>query len=832
MTLQRTQPLRKEQLGANTVLFEADKPIELLTILHQGQVYAANPMQGNHPKLCMYTMPQNSILGFNSLLSHAPSPVSYISETNTLISAFPVQGNFKQITMGKVNVGFMAARSLLMEAIVSYQMITKLVTLTEKLYRFTDNIHLAYKYCLPELFEQEKAKTNHQDDPTLEAMLITVSDFERNGGSYPAKLTKQWLHSDHSKELKANYRFRTRFYAAGFQFFQKILNLPTSIQSTIYKIDSSLLESLSQQLIHILDQNIKELYILQDKINSKLNVLVGEKHGYTEKLYTMASKQKLPGTKTSPEETKEFVHFFCQNLQALLKSYQDLHKTPYANVQASVGKLLNVFPQSQEKLEVPVRSAPTSSESKNASPPTTAGLDPSAIRRQLQGSANQIMSLLQIPSEEKTAILSKLTEWKKLSSPLSVGQENRQLREDLAKSYWGIWEKGYLHYCQKKGDVASSIRSMLDFGFLDEELLDDEHLVSLWSHVHQTKSSQYPIFTATEWADKIYTKEEIPSVDDFARSYMRELNKKFSGKSNAEQEALIQKIDTGENRLKHEIKNFFNLTSQTTSGTPNACSPILNRYQLTALLGNAMLTKEKIAKEIDEILSIDYSAFHREVILTDADKDIFKEFIQEKVLPYFILVPSAGTKATVWQEVSNHSKSSPGRIACPAFATAPLKDLLIEAIAIFRWEIVKKVMGASWNNVSCPSITSEYTDYVQFYKKSRDLSTDVKAKLNVEFKKFRSDRDRFANDYSRWLKYESQGVPRMNKIVRGVFYRHVPFAKDTRNTLLDRPTFAEFHQRFQNIRTKKIKALENHYRKYGENIPEKLKANLEFYKEL
>ena len=55
----------------------------------------------------------------------------------------------------------------------------------------------------------------------------------------------------------------------------------------------------------------------------------------------------------------------------------------------------------------------------------------------------------------------------------------------------------------------------------------------------------------------------------------------------------------------------------------------------------------------------------------------------------------------------------------------------IKLMAHFRWEKCRTEMGAQWNNYRYPSLTSEYTDYLQFYKKNSDLSTEKKEKVKA-----------------------------------------------------------------------------------------------------
>jgi hypothetical protein len=163
---------------------------------------------------------------------------------------------------------------------------------------------------------------------------------------------------------------------------------------------------------------------------------------------------------------------------------------------------------------------------------------------------------------------------------------------------------------------------------------------------------------------------------------------------------------------------------------------------------------------------------------------------------------------------------------------ADLYTLLLEALAAFRWELTKSILGPDWNNVSIPSITADYTDYVQFYKKNRELSPEIKEKLAAEFKRFRTDRDRYTNDYVSWIKSESEGILKLNKVARAIFYRHIPFSKPVRDKICTQPAYADLHNRFTNIRNRKLRELETKYRKYGEGdaLPDILKRNLDYYK--
>ena len=98
-------------------------------------------------------------------------------------------------------------------------------------------------------------------------------------------------------------------------------------------------------------------------------------------------------------------------------------------------------------------------------------------------------------------------------------------------------------------------------------------------------------------------------------------------------------------------------------------------------------------------------------------------------LPDFILMPNMGTRAVMWQEIEGKLRNSPSRMAISIFHSEDIFATLIRLTGDFRWEMCKRIQGARWNDVSDHSLTSDYFDYVQFYRKNRDLSAEIKEKI-------------------------------------------------------------------------------------------------------
>jgi hypothetical protein len=87
-------------------------------------------------------------------------------------------------------------------------------------------------------------------------------------------------------------------------------------------------------------------------------------------------------------------------------------------------------------------------------------------------------------------------------------------------------------------------------------------------------------------------------------------------------------------------------------------------------------------------------------------------------------------------------------------------------------------------------------------------------------------------DYLNWIRYESQGSFRLNKISREILIRHCPFAKAIRTELASNPLYQNAFQRLDVENQKKISRLRAFYQKYeasGGTLTAELNDNLSFY---
>ncbi|NLM00643.1 MAG: hypothetical protein GX220_04230 [Treponema sp.] len=146
-----------------------------------------------------------------------------------------------------------------------------------------------------------------------------------------------------------------------------------------------------------------------------------------------------------------------------------------------------------------------------------------------------------------------------------------------------------------------------------------------------------------------------------------------------------------------------------------------------------------------------------------------------RIVPYVILVPTYGDSGLCWEPFDRYNRtSSRGRIVIPMYPKN-LQIAVLTAVADLRWQVAKEKASYHWME---EGLTGQY--YMWFA--SQKLKGDVK--------------DYFIEDYVSWITKESEGVQRLEKDVRGVFWRYVPFAQEIKDTLKTRsPIYQELYQR-------------------------------------
>lgn len=407
---------------------------------------------------------------------------------------------------------------------------------------------------------------------------------------------------------------------------------------------------------------------------------------------------------------------------------------------------------------------------------------------QLEKSLPRILSYSELEPEEADHFMQLMETYRIPAQQTSPSDESRQLRREIAKMFYKIY---YLVFTKAANSLTTPpiVSMFLNFGYMDENLLSRENALDLYklSLVVEKQCNGNGVYTIYSWLREILWGDKEPSKNSMDMDYAETINsnKRMGKISSTAADAAMNDNDA---KVRFEIENMFTSANRVVHGRSSNFCPVLTDNGITRNFSAFIATAEKITASIDGIRRKDYSAFYREIIYQNKECEIEREFLMTEVLPNIILMPVAGNDGLMWQEVEGRKKDSPARFILPIFPTINISNILTCVTGRFRWEMCKRIQGVYWNNVAEPSLTAEYCDYIQFYKKNRELPEAVKDKIKSTLKSCRSNyREVFVRDYETWILYESLGSFRLNKVARRILATYCPLSREFRDRLKENP---------------------------------------------
>lgn len=455
--------------------------------------------------------------------------------------------------------------------------------------------------------------------------------------------------------------------------------------------------------------------------------------------------------------------------------------------------------------------------------------------QEVSGAMQQILDCAGLEKDKEALLKADIEDLVTAADRQNQDSEMHQTKQEISSIFYDLYYAVFLYSQRRPLPLAAEL--FLNYGFLDERLLSQKQLEDLLKFNSQEDTSKAPccIYTMREWLQLIYDGEKEPSKNEFEEDYKDILRKqKRMGKITDRQEAEL--LRDKEKKVYFEINNMFHSNQRLLNGQLSTFAPVLYQEQMFRDIENLFLTKQKLNEAVSELLKIDYSVFYREVLYSHPEQGINKEYIAKQIMPDLILFPVVGNHVSMWQEITGRRRDSAGRFLLPRFTEIAPFDLMIKLFGRFRWELCRTMQGSAWNDIKYKSLTSEYMDYLQFYKKNHDLSEEKKEKLKLQIQKGRNNsREVFLQDYEAWIKAEAIGAVRLNKVVRAIMAVYIPFAKSIREHLISQPLFGDVMGRYQREKAKRIRELETRFRELEKQqieLPEELIETMHFYKDL
>lgn len=448
---------------------------------------------------------------------------------------------------------------------------------------------------------------------------------------------------------------------------------------------------------------------------------------------------------------------------------------------------------------------------------------------EISGSLDKILKYAECGEQIEAEFRKYVMAYKRLPNKEGTEDDVRAVRLQLTKLFYKVYIAAF-QVSVKEREIPSIVKMFFEFGYVDEELAGIKNALYLYRLVQNMPTApEKGVYSAFQWLMAIYTGKKEPGRNEFDMDYTEYLREqKKNGKITQAQEAAL--LNNNGSKVMYELENVFPIVNKITYGRPSIFCPVFSEHNILKPLNTSLVTGEKVLKVIDEIRRLDHSVFYRETMYSEPDKGIPREIIAVEVLPDIILTPNIGTRGIMWQEIEGKKRTTPARMMSSVFQLEDLSMIFMQLAGEFRWEMCKRIQGSRWNDVSEPSLTSEYCDYVQFYRKNKDLSADAKEKIKAQLGRARNSfKEMFISDYIVWLCYESTGSPRLNKVARMILFTYCPFTKEIRNKLTINPLYREIVDRYDIRNAQKLHHMNNLYQRLG-NMGKQVPEEIEEYK--
>ncbi len=335
-----------------------------------------------------------------------------------------------------------------------------------------------------------------------------------------------------------------------------------------------------------------------------------------------------------------------------------------------------------------------------------------------------------------------------------------------------------------------------------------------------------PVLYADQWLKRIYNRESPVSRNDLGQTYEELL------KDAKQTRYKPDEPDPNMDLVCFEVEQMMARAARAFSAGRGEIALLRRTEPEIAEYAATMATPAKVAESLIRVIRTDYTAFMRDVRVLLSERS---EFLPKEVLPFIILLPASGERSICWQEFEGRSKETPGRMLLPLLSSEDFFDLIIGMVARFRWDIAKSIAGADWMNPADGGLSGRYYDYASFYKKNTELSDEQKEKLAEQFANVTLDADKFSIEYALWIKFESQGIQKLNRVSRRILAEFCPFNMEIRKRLVRQPAFTEILRKDSNRRLKRKQEIERRIYKLekdGVSIGGAFDAAMRIYQEI
>lgn len=321
-------------------------------------------------------------------------------------------------------------------------------------------------------------------------------------------------------------------------------------------------------------------------------------------------------------------------------------------------------------------------------------------------------------------------------------QGNLAAQEDSYRTIAGRGDELHRGIAEALGELVSAFDQIR--GVLPEDGRPHANYEEQFGKLRQARSSSVAKLLAL--AGKVSAHDRVV-LNEYRNLVLARSAVDAAGEDEASEEGPV---DTA--RLVGELEVVRQMMKMCVGPRGNAF-PILMQEMIRGRPEDVLNTRQSIVAKLKDLEETDAGVFIRR--FKGADR---------RIAPYVVIVPVYGPRGICWEPWPRESKGMPGRVVVPLYSSTYPNVAAVSAIASYRWLVAKEQAMHYWME---EGLTGQYFQ------------------LHMADKHFRHEPE-FIKDYTLWVTEEAQGRPRLDSATRSLFWRYVPFPKETREKLAAR----------------------------------------------
>ncbi|TGK01678.1 hypothetical protein EHO59_11235 [Leptospira semungkisensis] len=362
------------------------------------------------------------------------------------------------------------------------------------------------------------------------------------------------------------------------------------------------------------------------------------------------------------------------------------------------------------------------------------------------------------------------------------GLLRRQHKEEDYKILIHLYKACFIKFRAHRASVPKPVLLFLHYFYLDEELFPTKRIKELENAISNFQTSisdlQYAeaklsIHLLPDWLNLILAGKKKPSKNQLGQSYEQVKKSELRWNQTLEEENLQSK-EYLSHILDWELENLLSHGLTGISLSPNLSYPISAEDQFYGLTEDNLAFPNNIITQAEKVLKTDPGLFIRQLNDSPSSNQSPDNSSKREMYADCILLPYAGNRGILWQD-SVEDNLSYCRILFPMILGEKLTLIVTKVLGEFRWETERSLRGHKWKESIPASITSEYFNYIENFRRNPHLTVEAKKRVDQQWTKTgKNIKDMFSIDYANWILLEAEGKPRLNRIAREILNRFVP----------------------------------------------------------